>query len=80
MMPSAKRRVVLAEKLGQFLHVYGRKAQKGVEPNDRQYDRKIEELMKHLSPEELSELISGDDESMVVGLHLKKRKSPSSDK
>ena len=34
---------------------------KGWDPNDRSYDRKLEEKMKRLSPEDLSDLLSGED-------------------
>lgn len=36
------------------------KAQKGAEPNDRKYDRKFEEKVKRISPEELNELLYGE--------------------
>ena len=55
----------LAAKLGRFVQQYGRKAQKGWDPNDRNYDRKLEEKMKKLSPEELSDLLTGEDVSVV---------------
>ncbi len=40
----------LAAKLGRFVQQYGRKATKGWDPNDRGYDRKLEEKMKRLPP------------------------------
>jgi len=40
------------------LKEYGRKAQRGVEPNDRQYDRKVEKLIKRMDSKELSELLN----------------------
>jgi hypothetical protein len=55
----------LAGKLGRFVQQYGRKAQKGWDPNDRSYDRKLEAKMKKLSPEELSDLLSGEDAAVV---------------
>jgi hypothetical protein len=60
-LPSNRTKASLAGKLGRFVQEYGRKAQKGWEPNDRNYDRKLEAKMKKLSPEDLSELLSGDD-------------------
>jgi hypothetical protein len=45
-----------------FARKYGRKAQKGVEPNDRRYDRKMEQAVKRLKPETLDELLRGDEE------------------
>jgi hypothetical protein len=52
---------LLAAQLGRFVQQYGRKATKGWAPNDRSYDRKLEEKIKRLSPEDLSELLSGED-------------------
>ena len=37
-------------------------AQRGVEPNDRTYDEDIERIIKYLKPEELSRLMSEDDD------------------
>lgn len=47
----------LSDDLARFVRQYERRAQKGVEPNDRRYDRKIEKQMKRLRPEELSALL-----------------------
>jgi len=63
-MPSRRSKSALAAKLGKFVQEYGRKAQKGVEPNDRGYDRKIEQKIKNLSPDVLSQLLSGDAEGI----------------
>lgn len=41
-----------------------RKAQSS-EPNDRQYDRKLEKKMKRLSASELSDLLSLDEQEPV---------------
>jgi hypothetical protein len=60
-MPSNRTKSNLAGKLGRFVQQYGRKAQKSWDPNDRNYDRKLEAKMKKLSPEDLSELLSGED-------------------
>lgn len=51
----------LAAQLGRFVQQYGRKATKGWDPNDRSYDRKLEEKIKRLSPEDLSDLLSDED-------------------
>lgn len=51
----------LAAELGRFVQQYARKAHKHWDPNDRKYDRKLEEKMKRLSPEELSDMLSGED-------------------
>jgi hypothetical protein len=56
----------LAAELGRFVQQYARKAHKHWDPNDRNYDRKLEEKMKRLSPEDLSDLLSGEDIEPVV--------------
>ncbi|WP_202927632.1 hypothetical protein [Undibacterium crateris] len=60
-MSTPRTKSTLAGKLGKFVQEYGRKAQKGLDPNDRNYDRKIEEKMKRLPPDQLSELLTGED-------------------
>jgi len=50
----------LAQRMGTFVQQYARKAQKGKEPNDRQYDRGIEEVIRKLKPEELDVLLNGE--------------------
>lgn len=75
-MSSNRRKHSLAAKLGSFVQQYGRKAQKGVEPNDRRYSGEIEELVKHLPPEELSELLSGDTAEPVPQQKKKKPSKP----
>ena len=52
----------LRENIGDFMRQYQRKAQRGVEPNDRQYDRKVEEEIKRMDPFELGRLINGGDD------------------
>lgn len=47
----------LAGALSRFMQQYARKAQRN-EPNDRRYNRKLEEKMKRLSPLELSSLLT----------------------
>jgi hypothetical protein len=50
----------LAQRIGTFVQQYARKAQKGQEPNDRKYDRGIEEIVRKLKPEELDVLLNGE--------------------
>jgi hypothetical protein len=45
-----------------FARQYGRKAQKGVEPNDRTYNEKVEARIKQMRPEDLDELLRYEDE------------------
>lgn len=48
---------------GVFVKRYARKKSKnGQDPNDRKYDRKLEEIIKRMKPEELAELLDEDDE------------------
>ena len=51
----------LRGELAVFVKEYSRKAQRGIEPNDRRYDRKMENLMKSMTPVELSELLNEDE-------------------
>jgi len=51
----------LAGELGRFVQQYGRKAHKGHDPNDRSYDPKLEQKMRRMKPEELSELLYGEE-------------------
>ena len=56
-----KRQQKLAGELGNFVQEYARKAHKGMDPNDRSYDRKLEDKMKRMNPEELSFLLSDEE-------------------
>lgn len=58
-MIAKSRKSRLAGELGRLIQQYARKAG-ATEPNDRQYDRKLEKQMKRLSPAELSNLLSDD--------------------
>ena len=49
-------------KIGNFVREYSRKRQKGVEPNDRVYDRSIEKLVKRMDPVDLSKVLTGEEE------------------
>ena len=55
-----KRKKMLGSKMGAIQRKYTRKAQKGVEPNDRKYDKKFEKIVKLLDPEALSVLLHGE--------------------
>ncbi len=56
------RKKKMAAQIGEFIRQYQRKAQRGVEPNDRQYSRKIEQKLKRMRPEEFDELLHGAEE------------------
>ena len=62
-MPSRKER--LAAQIDTFVQQYRRPKRPGKgEPNDRQYDRQVEEAVKRMDPQELDALLQGDaDES-----------------
>jgi len=55
-----KNKKAMSKEFGTFLRLYGRKAQKGCEPNDRPYDPGIERELRRLKPEELDRLINGE--------------------
>jgi hypothetical protein len=59
--PDKKRRLASATAL--YLRQIGRKAQKRVEPNDRRFDRELDEKLKRMRPEDIDALFrDGDDE------------------
>jgi hypothetical protein len=53
----------LAGELRRFVQQYARKTQAS-DPNDRQYDRKLEKKMQRLSPTELSDLLSEGEQEL----------------
>jgi len=57
-----QKRALKAATVSVFVQRYGRKAQRGVEPNDRRYSRDVEKALKQLKPEELDSLIRDDEE------------------
>jgi len=59
----SKRGKKLREELALFLKQYARKAQgHGWDPNDRRYDRKIQEMIRRMRPEEFESLLSDEDD------------------
>jgi len=58
----SKRTRKLEGDIGAFIKQYKRKAHSGWDPNDRRYDRELEEKIKHMSPEELNDLMYGSDD------------------
>lgn len=59
---ASEKRELQGTDLRQFMREYGRKAQKGQEPNDRGYSRDAEKRVKRMKPEELDKLLRDDDE------------------
>ncbi|WP_255593950.1 hypothetical protein [Acidovorax sp. sic0104] len=55
----------LSGELARFMRLYARKSQRGVEPNDRRYDHKLEKLMKRLNPGQLSQLLHDEETTEV---------------
>jgi len=51
-----------AANLQRFVQEYGRKAQKGIEPNDRRYEREIEKVVTRMKPDELDKLLRDGEE------------------
>ncbi len=78
-MTSLRKMQLLTGRLGVFVKRYARKAQKGVEPNDRRYSTEVAELVKRLPPEELSALLSGDVEAAVPTKKRPKKPVPIDD-
>ena len=56
---TSKRKKKLEGEVGTFVKQYRRKAYPGHDPNDRRYDRSVEAKIKHMSAEELDELLNG---------------------
>jgi len=58
-----KRRDWLRKQLPAFLREYGRTSRRrGADPNDRHYDRELEQQVKRMDPQELDDLMRSDDE------------------
>jgi hypothetical protein len=61
-LKAVEKRARAANTVRLFAKQYGRKAQKGIEPNDRRYDRKIERTVRHMKPDKLDKLLHGDED------------------
>ena len=55
-----KNKRAISKEFGTFLRLYGRKVQKGCEPNDRPYDPAIERELRRLKAEEIDRLMNGE--------------------
>jgi hypothetical protein len=58
----AERRALRAAELSVFVKQYGRRAQKHSDPNDRQYDREVEQEIRQMDPAEFDRLLREDEE------------------
>jgi hypothetical protein len=66
-MTEKRKRKIIEQNLGGFLRQYARKAQKnGSDPNDRWYDREIEERIKRMKPEDLDRLMRGEEDDSAT--------------
>jgi hypothetical protein len=58
-----KRQIWLKQHLPVFLREYGRTSRRrGYDPNDRQYDRELEQEIKRMDPQQLDALMRDEDE------------------
>jgi hypothetical protein len=55
----SRRRKRLIGELGSFLRQYRRKRHPNFDPNDRSYDRELEQKIKRMDPVELDDLMHG---------------------
>ena len=53
--------------MGAFLRQYWRNAYPGWDPNDRWYDREIEQYIRRLKPEDLDVLLNGEEDQRLPG-------------
>jgi hypothetical protein len=58
-------KVEISKRMGAFLRQYKRRAHPGYDPNDRGYDREIEEYIKRLKPEDLDVLLNGEEDERL---------------
>ena len=58
-MKERDKKAQMIEATARYLRQIGRKAQKGVEPNDRRFDRKLDQKLKRMRPEDVDTLFRG---------------------
>jgi hypothetical protein len=58
----SRRKKLSEADLALFVRAYQRKRQPGRDPNDRAYDRKVVDMIRRMSAEELDALLSADDD------------------
>jgi len=59
---ASERRALKAADAAKFIQQYGRKAQKGVEPNDRRLTKDLTQTIKQMDPVEFDHLLRDDEE------------------
>lgn len=57
-----QKRALRAADIRRFVRQYGRSASPGYDPNDRSYDREIEQAVRRMPPEELDRLMREDED------------------
>jgi len=57
-----ERRARQSGSLAQFVRQYGRKSQRGIEPNDRHYSDETQKKVRRMKPELLDALLREDEE------------------
>jgi len=65
----SKRKEKPRAKIGTFVQQYARQAQYRQEPNDRGYSQAIEAKIKRMKPEELDELLNGEQDVFLKPEH-----------
>lgn len=58
-----------------FVRQYGRKAQKGVEPNDRKYNKNVQRRIGQMDPLELDRLMREDEDTAQRDSEMPGRRS-----
>jgi len=61
-----KKKEKISREIGSFIRQYERKNYPGWDPNDRSYDRKMENKIKKMDPIELSEILTGDGSGITA--------------
>ena len=59
---ASQKRALKAAEIELFAQRYGRKAQRGTEPNDRRYSHKTEKAAKSMRPEQLDRRLRDDED------------------
>ncbi|MFC3148901.1 GNAT family N-acetyltransferase [Piscinibacterium candidicorallinum] len=75
--PRQLKRMALA--MGQFIDEYERKSRRGLDPNDRWYDRKLESTIKKLDPLLLSTLMTDDLQTDTLDVRIRNATPADSD-
>ena len=66
----SKREIRLQAAVGKFVQQYARKRQKGFEPNDRTYDRKVEKKIRKMDARTLDTLLNHSSENPYMSGRL----------